>query len=133
MIVIATLQHVAIRSVVSNVIVWEDSNTKESTRNLAEVKLISLLKDRAYWWGGEGSSSHLITCVFFVTKFRPIRHIQNTLYCFHFLQIDINECKIGNGRCDHICVNTYQSRVCECKDGYRLYKNGESCIGRSIC
>lgn len=36
--------------------------------------------------------------------------------------VDINECAIENGFCEHICTNTYGSYFCSCDAGYRLYR-----------
>lgn len=41
--------------------------------------------------------------------------------------VDINECEVQDGGCDHYCVNTPGSRVCACRSGYSLSANGVTC------
>ena len=43
--------------------------------------------------------------------------------------IDIDECEIHNGGCDHYCTNTNGSYYCSCQDGYILKKDNSSCEG----
>ena len=43
--------------------------------------------------------------------------------------LDVNECSINNGGCQHTCVNTDGSYECQCRSGYRLSSNGRSCSG----
>ena len=43
--------------------------------------------------------------------------------------LDVNECSINNGGCQHTCVNTDGSYECQCRSGYRLSSNGRNCIG----
>ena len=45
---------------------------------------------------------------------------------------DINECSLGNGGCEHKCVNTQGAFYCECEAGYILEK-GFMCEGKSKC
>ena len=40
---------------------------------------------------------------------------------------DINECDIGNGGCDHNCINTLGSYQCLCRKGFT--SNGRHCTG----
>ena len=42
---------------------------------------------------------------------------------------DIDECKIGNGRCEHKCINTDGSYYCMCKRGYKQAADGRRCRG----
>lgn len=42
--------------------------------------------------------------------------------------IDINECEVENGQCEHTCVNTDGSFFCMCRDGYKLM-NDRTCKG----
>ena len=44
---------------------------------------------------------------------------------------DIDECKQGNGGCEHTCTNTIGSYYCTCKTGYQLSK-GKHCSGNKI-
>ena len=45
------------------------------------------------------------------------------------LYSDTNECNTNNGGCQHNCVNTEGSYECQCRSGYRLSGNGQSCTG----
>ena len=42
---------------------------------------------------------------------------------------DINECSTSNGGCQHTCVNTAGSYQCQCRSGYTLSSNIQSCDG----
>ena len=45
-------------------------------------------------------------------------------FCIHLfisLCLDINECAVNNGGCDHLCKNTIGSYTCSCHNGYRLF------------
>ena len=44
---------------------------------------------------------------------------------------DIDECKQGNGECEHTCTNTIGSYYCTCKTGYQLSKE-KHCSGNKI-
>ena len=46
-----------------------------------------------------------------------------------FIIVDIDECKTGNGRCQHKCVNTEGSFYCMCKKGYKLAADERRCKG----
>lgn len=53
-------------------------------------------------------------------------------YCPSFYSVcspDIDECRLNNGGCDHICRNTVGSFECSCKKGYKLLINERSCQG----
>ena len=41
---------------------------------------------------------------------------------------DINECE-NNSTCDHRCINTIGSFVCECNPGYQLNDDLMTCSG----
>lgn len=46
--------------------------------------------------------------------------------------LDVNECVIENGGCSQICINTYGSYKCICKDGF--ISKGKSCEGmKTFC
>ena len=45
--------------------------------------------------------------------------------------LDIDECMLNNGGCDHVCVNTDGGHECECDRGYQLGSNGFTCSGRN--
>ena len=54
------------------------------------------------------------------------------LVCFlsaSFL-LDIDECSVNKGGCQHNCVNTPGSLVCKCDDGYYLDADKKSCQGK---
>ena len=48
-----------------------------------------------------------------------------------FKCIDIDECNIDNGDCQHNCHNNYGSYSCSCYDGYYLLEDSHSCYGKS--
>ena len=37
--------------------------------------------------------------------------------------IDIDECLVSNGGCEHICLNTNGSYHCSCQSGFKLTNN----------
>ena len=41
--------------------------------------------------------------------------------------IDVNECALENGGCEHTCVNRAGSYRCECDQGFTLQEDGQSC------
>ena len=43
--------------------------------------------------------------------------------------IDKDECNTNNGGCQHTCVNTAGSYQCQCRSGYTLSGNNQSCDG----
>ena len=45
------------------------------------------------------------------------------------LLLDINECLVNNGDCQHICTNTDGSFECSCNTGYT---GGQFCTGNFI-
>lgn len=45
---------------------------------------------------------------------------------------DIDECRLNNGGCDHVCRNTVGSFECSCKKGYKLLTNERTCQGKSL-
>ncbi|XP_018429646.1 PREDICTED: tolloid-like protein 2 [Nanorana parkeri] len=40
---------------------------------------------------------------------------------------DKDECSKENGGCQHECINTFGSYMCQCKNGYTLHDNGHDC------
>ena len=46
--------------------------------------------------------------------------------------IDINECNVTNGGCEHNCNNTNGSFNCNCDLGYMLDGNGLNCSGKGL-
>ena len=55
--------------------------------------------------------------------------IRIIIHTYHVIlpYIDIDECSVGNGGCQQICVNTIGSYDCQCRQGYS--KNGSTCLG----
>ena len=47
----------------------------------------------------------------------------------NFKFIDINECAVNNGNCQHNCINTAGSYYCKCKTGYQLQPDKHGCKG----
>ena len=48
---------------------------------------------------------------------------------FLICTLDVNECAIANGGCEHECINTEGSFYCDCRDGYMLESNNRTCEG----
>ena len=48
-----------------------------------------------------------------------------------FILSDVNECADATHECSEnaVCINTFGSYVCRCKDGYR--GNGRTCYGKT--
>lgn len=51
------------------------------------------------------------------------------LHCQNVTVLDINECDIANGGCQHNCVNTNSSYYCACQTGYVLDYDNATCLG----
>ena len=47
----------------------------------------------------------------------------------YIMPTDIDECELGNGGCEHNCINTEGAFYCECEAGFRLEK-GFMCQGK---
>ena len=45
------------------------------------------------------------------------------------IKLDINECRQKTDACEQTCTNTPGSYECECNHGYKLRRDGRSCIG----
>ena len=43
--------------------------------------------------------------------------------------VDIDECAVENGGCDHTCHNTSGSYYCTCNEGYLLLEDKKGCTG----
>ena len=56
----------------------------------------------------------------------------NTFLYYCEILIDINECIVNNGGCQHMCNDTEGSFECYCRDGYSLNPNKFLCDGMSI-
>ena len=51
-----------------------------------------------------------------------------------FLVIDVDECFLNNGGCDHICTNNEGSYNCECRKGFNMEFIGNTttgCVGEN--
>ena len=46
------------------------------------------------------------------------------------MYLDVNECEILNGGCQHQCKNTNGSYLCQCNEGFFLNSNGRTCTGK---
>jgi len=43
--------------------------------------------------------------------------------------LDIDECALANGGCEHNCINTEGSFYCGCREGFVLENDGRQCGG----
>ena len=50
--------------------------------------------------------------------------------CDMIIYLDVNECEMLNGGCQHQCRNTNGSYLCQCNDGFLLNGNGRTCTGK---
>ena len=41
---------------------------------------------------------------------------------------DINECHVGNGGCEQVCVNDPGAYHCLCNSGYNLHEDAHHCV-----
>ena len=46
--------------------------------------------------------------------------------------IDIDECAVDMGGCEHMCYNTNGSHHCQCHGGFLLAEDGKHCTG-AVC
>ena len=51
--------------------------------------------------------------------------------CMHlvYTSLDVNECAIAKGGCEHECINTEGSFYCDCREGHMLESNNSTCEG----
>lgn len=49
-----------------------------------------------------------------------------------FVLVDINECTTEEHGCEQMCVNTVGSYFCMCRDGYFLYQDERTCLGKML-
>ena len=49
-----------------------------------------------------------------------------------FIFLDINECLINNGGCQHHCHDSDGSYTCSCSNGYQLNSDGHTCDGKFL-
>ena len=52
------------------------------------------------------------------------------LYIYFVSCVDVDECNLDNGECDHTCTNTDGSFFCSCDAGYLLTEDGRICAGK---
>ena len=65
-----------------------------------------------------------------MTSFFASIFFNSYLTRFHsILYLDVNECEMSNGGCQHRCKNINGSYFCQCNDGFFLDGNGRTCIG----
>ena len=60
-----------------------------------------------------------------------VRHSDAAMTVFKFLinYIDVDECGVNNGGCDHDCVKTTAgAQECQCNPGYVLHTDGKRCL-----
>ena len=46
--------------------------------------------------------------------------------------VDIDECAVANGGCEHNCINTEGSFYCGCREGFVLENDERQCGGNII-
>lgn len=51
---------------------------------------------------------------------------------YMFTQPDIDECVLGTHKCDQLCVNTEDSYICSCSEGFQLDEDGYTCISNQL-
>ena len=54
------------------------------------------------------------------------------IFIIHDMNLDVNECDITNGGCQHHCRNTNGSYLCQCNGGFFLDSNGKTCTGKFV-
>lgn len=47
--------------------------------------------------------------------------------------IDIDECAIRNGDCEHVCTNYDGGHRCDCLDGFTMKEDGKHCDSKDLC
>lgn len=71
-----------------------------------------------------GQTVHIINCL--QHAFHPV---PSMLCLLVILASDVDECRINNGGCDHICTNTPNSFYCSCRRGFYLLPDRRTCAG----
>ena len=56
-------------------------------------------------------------------------HVTGYLSSLICTSLDVNECAIANGGCEHECINTEGSFHCDCRGGHMLESNNRTCEG----
>ncbi|XP_065407657.1 tolloid-like protein 2 isoform X3 [Chrysemys picta bellii] len=59
-------------------------------------------------------------------EFKSDNAVSKKGFKVHFFS-DKDECSKDNGGCQHECVNTFGSYVCQCRNGFMLHENGHDC------
>ena len=78
----------------------------------------------------------LLSIVHFIIKYE-------SLFCnsisklgrlsFFFLFLDVNECLVSNGGCQHLCLNHNGGYSCDCQEGFKLsVVDHKSCLSKLI-
>ena len=52
--------------------------------------------------------------------------------CFPSWLLDVNECSVNGGGCEHHCENNPGGFECHCQPGYKLHWNKKDCIGKPV-
>lgn len=53
-------------------------------------------------------------------------------YACHIVCLDIDECAVLNGGCDHQCHNEPGSYTCTCDVGFELQSDNHTCRGKQV-
>ena len=78
------------------------------------------------------SHSRPVACITYLRSTLPQRLKMIKLkFCVNHFPLDVNECSVRNGDCDHICKNKQGSFECRCKVGYKLHSDKKTCSGKS--
>lgn len=72
-----------------------------------------------------GVSSLIFISMLFICNSRSCRNVLTSKSCHLFLDKDL--CKSVNHGCEHVCVNTDDSYICKCHDGFLLREDGKTC------
>ncbi|NWT02017.1 TLL2 protein, partial [Mionectes macconnelli] len=59
-------------------------------------------------------------------KFASDATINKAGFAANFFK-DKDECSKDNGGCQHECINTFGSYICQCRNGFMLHENGHDC------
>lgn len=77
-----------------------------------------------------------MTCVlFFIESLICFSKILNAkcAFCMNFFQAAVaNPCLVNNGGCSDECSQTSDGRVCSCKPGFTLDRDGVTCRGTDV-
>jgi hypothetical protein len=74
--------------------------------------------------------NYCYVCVSVCFLFHNFCHFQLKTSCFIS---DIDECSSGQDVCRRgMCQNVEGSYLCQCKDGWRLSRSGDECVGKSL-